>query len=71
MELSELQELIMLGLQICELERDDIIAVMLLLETEQLQWEMAEYLDTVVDNPPDRTIVFKKAVEIAGLLEKE
>ena len=63
--LSELQKILIGGLKIRGLEQDDILATMLILKTEEQQWAMAEYLETVMDNPPDRTIVFGEAVKIA------
>lgn len=71
MELSELQEIIIGGLSVCGLQQDDIIATMLLLQTEEQQWEMADYLDEIIDNPPPRTEVFRKAVGIAKLDTEE
>ena len=63
--LSELQKILIGGMKICGLQPDDIVATMLILETEDQQWEMADYLETVVENPPDRTIIFAEAVKIA------
>lgn len=63
-DLSELQRLLIYGLQICELKPDDIVATLTLLQTEEQQWAMADYLETVIHNPPDRTVVFAKAVEL-------
>ena len=64
--LSELQKILIGGLRICGLKPDDIIATITLLNTEEEQWEMVDYLETVVHNPPDRTIVFEKVVEITA-----
>lgn len=69
--LTELQRLLIRGLCECKLDTDTIMVILQLLEDEQQQWQMEEYLHTVIENPPDRTIVFKKAVEIAGLLEEK
>ena len=66
--LSELQKIIVGGLKLCGLKQDDIVGIMLLLQNEEQQWEMADYLETVVDNPPSRAEVFKRATEIAKLV---
>ena len=63
--LTELQRILIEGLLICGLKEDDILAVITLLETEEQQWALADYLETVVDNPPDRTEVFAAAVRVA------
>ena len=65
--LSELQKIIVGGLKLCGLKQDDIVATMLLLRNEEQQWALAEYLEDIVDNPPDRAEVFKRAVEITNL----
>ena len=62
--LSELQQLLIGGFNLCGLKPDDIVAAMTLLQTEEQQWAVAEYLETVVHNPPDRTEVFAKVVEL-------
>ena len=63
--LTELQRVLIEGLQICGLKQDDILAVITLLEKEEQQWALADYLETVVENPPDRTEVFEVAVRVA------
>ena len=65
MELSELQRLIISGLKICEVDIVDITIIMLNLRTEEQQWQMAEYLETVVDNPPSVATIIAKAQTIA------
>ena len=62
--LSELQKTIVGGLKLCGMPQEDVVATMLLLQTEDQQWKMANYLETVIDNPPTRTEIFKEAVEI-------
>ena len=51
--LSELQKIIVGGLKLCRLKQNDIVGTMLLLQNEEQQWALAEYLETVVDNPPN------------------
>lgn len=63
--LSELQQILIGGLKICGLNQDDIVAVMTLLNTEELQWAMADYLEEAVTGLPGKTEVFKKAAELA------
>ncbi len=63
--LTELQRLLIGGLQICGFKPDDIVAAIALLETEDQQWELADYLEMVVENPPDRAEVFEKVAELA------
>ncbi len=64
--LSELQKLIIGGLNLCKLQKDDITAIILLLQTETQHMEMAEYIDKIVDDPPDKATVFEKATQIAA-----
>ena len=65
MELSELEKIIIGGLKLCGMRPDDVVAIMFLLKTEEQHWEMADYLEVVLENPPDRADVLQKAVEIA------
>ena len=65
MELTELQRLLIHGMKVCKLEQDDIIAALMMLDTEEKQWEAADYLKTVVHNPPKVPEVFKELAEIA------
>lgn len=64
MALSELQRLIVAGLRICKLSKGNVVLAGLLLETETQQWEMAKYLDGVVDNPPDEKTIMDKVRQI-------
>ena len=64
MALSELQRLIVAGLKICKLSNGNIVLASILLGTEAQQWEMAEYLDRVVDNPPDEETIMDKVRQI-------
>ena len=64
-QLSELQKIIVGGLKLCGLPQEDIVATMLLLQTEDQQWKMADYLETVIDDPPSKTEIFKTAAELA------
>ena len=62
--LSELQQILIGGLKVCGLNQDDIVAIMTILETEEQQWKMADYLETVIDAHPDRVKVLEKAVKL-------
>ena len=66
--LSELERILIGGLKLCGLKQDDIVATLNLLQTEEQQWAMVDYLETVVEKPPGRTEVFKKAAEIRVMI---
>ena len=67
MALSELQKLIIGGLNICGLKEGNIYLAILLLKEEEQQWELAEYLETILENPPDSETIMRKVREIAEM----
>ena len=66
--LSELQKLIVGGLKLCGMQQDDIVAITLMLkDNEEQQWKMADYLETIIEEPPSRQEIFSQAAKIAGM----
>ena len=67
MELTELQKILIGGLQLLDLPKDNIIMVMLMLkDSEQKQWNMLVWLADKMQNGnmPNREQVMDKALEI-------
>lgn len=64
MALSLIQ-LISAGLKMCGLRVEEVFQVMSLLLTEEKQWAMADYLETVIMNPPGYETIYEKAQEIS------
>ena len=63
--LTELQKIIIGGLKICGLEQDDIVATMSRLQTDEQQWQMADYLESVIESPPSKGDIFTEAAKIS------
>ena len=66
MALSELQKIIVGGLKICGVRAGEIVLAGVMLKTEKQQWEMADYLETVIDNPPSSEVIMQKVQAIAA-----
>lgn len=65
MAFTELEALIDHGLIICGAGKVERIIAYSELAEESQQWEMAEYLEKVVDNPPPLAEIMAKVKEIA------
>lgn len=66
MAVSELEKNIIIGLQLCKIPREGMIVIVSLLETEEQQEEMLDWM-IQQDEAPTEQELLKKAVEIAGL----
>lgn len=65
MALSELQKIIAGGLKLCGAKPGEIVLAGVMLKTEEQQWRLADYLETVIDNPPEAKAIMQKVHEIA------
>ena len=69
MTLSEEQKLIIEGLKICNVKKENIIIISLLLKSEEQQWQMLDFLETAVENPPSDETLLAIARRIASETE--
>lgn len=71
MALTKTQEVITAGLGICGVSLPIAWAILHIIRSKDQEYQMTQYLMSIVENPPSEQAILTKAAEIAGLMNEQ